>query len=98
MLGGSRWKGILFVLLLLFLLLLLLFIFFRLFLNTERLFPVSPEFLDVTRNDYLKIELVSQKDVKSESKEKESPPYGSLTQQLYHKVFFFFFFDKKMLT
>jgi hypothetical protein len=65
------------------------FFFPRLFYNEESLYPLSPEYLNVVKNDFLSVDSISEanfdKIINKEGKEKRGP-FGTLSEQLYQRV------------
>jgi hypothetical protein len=62
-----------------------------LFYNNEKLYPVSPDFLSVVKNDFVSLESISKKNLdnlKMEGKKKNRGPFGTLSEQLYQKVYY----------
>jgi hypothetical protein len=62
--------------------------YYRLIYNEERLFPISPDYLSVVKNDFVSLESVSEKSSGDSeiNKKKNRGPFGTLSEQLYQKV------------
>jgi hypothetical protein len=66
-----------------------IFFIFRVFSNKEKLYPISPDFLSVVKNDFVTLESISKKNLDkmriNENTNKRGP-YGTLSEQLYQIV------------